>query len=228
MHSIFYPNDVDAGTKTFRQLQAEEDEEERFQADLKRAVRQSLGRFSTILVYISCLPDYVICMKNGLLYIPLLSISGHILLSDLVGIYLFRCLKLFSSPFFKKDSAYLFCDNLSDKTPRYEASDTRTFCLNPDVYQGGRNMTSYLRTPLEVNNNGVLSDVTMESHSSTGVAIFGTGLQNEVGEYNCFLNVIIQVTFNPLFITNCLISWVSMSIVSCLKVFCLLILFFWA
>ncbi|XP_010503407.1 PREDICTED: uncharacterized protein LOC104780601 isoform X2 [Camelina sativa] len=97
----------DAGTKTLRQLQAEDDEEERFQADLKRAVRQSL-----------------------------------------------------------------------------------------DVYQGGRNTTSYLRTPMEVNNDGVLSDVTMKSPSSTGVAIFGTGLQNEVGEYNCFLNVIIQSLWN--------------------------------
>lgn len=34
----------DAGTKTLRQLQAEEDDEERFQADLKKAVRQSLGK----------------------------------------------------------------------------------------------------------------------------------------------------------------------------------------
>ncbi|XP_024013421.1 uncharacterized protein LOC18021057 isoform X2 [Eutrema salsugineum] len=97
----------DAGTKTLRQLQAEEDEEERFQADLKKAVRQSL-----------------------------------------------------------------------------------------DAYQGGRYMTSGLRTSVEVNNDGLLSDVTKESQSSTGVAIFGTGLQNEVGEYNCFLNVIIQSLWN--------------------------------
>ncbi|VVB04491.1 unnamed protein product [Arabis nemorensis] len=97
----------EAETKTLRQLQAEEDEEERFQADLKKAVRQSL-----------------------------------------------------------------------------------------DVYQGRRYMPPYLRTPLEVNKDGVLSDVTEESLSSTGVAIFGTGLQNEVGEYNCFLNVIIQSLWN--------------------------------
>uniref|UniRef100_A0A1J3E553 Inactive ubiquitin carboxyl-terminal hydrolase 54 n=1 Tax=Noccaea caerulescens TaxID=107243 RepID=A0A1J3E553_NOCCA len=97
----------DAGTKTLRQLQAEEDEEERFQADLKKAVRQSL-----------------------------------------------------------------------------------------DAFQGGRNTMSGLRTSLEVNGDGVLSDVTKESQSSTGVAIFGTGLQNEVGEYNCFLNVIIQSLWN--------------------------------
>lgn len=48
LHSVSYPGDVDAGTKTLRQLQAEEDEEERFQADLKKAVRQSLGSFLTI------------------------------------------------------------------------------------------------------------------------------------------------------------------------------------
>lgn len=54
---------------------------------------------------------------------------------------------------------------------------------------------SGLRTSLEVNGDGVLSDVTKESQSSTGVAMLGTGLQNEVGEYNCFLNVIIQVAF---------------------------------
>lgn len=54
-------------------------------------------------------------------------------------------------------------------------------------------MTSCLRTPLEVNSHEI-SDSTKESPTSTEVGIFGTGLQNEVGEYNCFLNVIIQVT----------------------------------
>ncbi|CAH8351983.1 unnamed protein product [Eruca vesicaria subsp. sativa] len=96
----------DVGTKTLRQLQAEEDEEEKFQADLKKAVRQSL-----------------------------------------------------------------------------------------DVYQGGRNMKSCLRTPLKVNSHEI-SDPTKESPSSTEICIYGTGLQNEVGEYNCFLNVIIQSLWN--------------------------------
>ncbi|CAG7869833.1 unnamed protein product [Brassica rapa] len=96
----------DVGTKTLRQLQAEEDEEEKFQADLKKAVRQSL-----------------------------------------------------------------------------------------DTYQGGRNMTSCLRTSVEVNSHEI-SDSTKESPTSTEVGIFGTGLQNEVGEYNCFLNVIIQSLWN--------------------------------
>lgn len=41
-----YPVSGDNGAKTLRQLQAEEDDEERFQADLKKAVRQSLGKFS--------------------------------------------------------------------------------------------------------------------------------------------------------------------------------------
>lgn len=41
----------DNGTKTLRQLQAEEDDEERFQADLKQAVRQSLGKSLLLLLY---------------------------------------------------------------------------------------------------------------------------------------------------------------------------------
>lgn len=49
---IFHPGDEDVGTKTLRQLQAEEDEEEKFQADLKKAVRQSLGSFSTVPAYL--------------------------------------------------------------------------------------------------------------------------------------------------------------------------------
>ena len=43
----------DGGSKTLRQLQAEEDEEERFQADLKQAVRQSLGTDNLFLRQIS-------------------------------------------------------------------------------------------------------------------------------------------------------------------------------
>lgn len=31
-----------------------------------------------------------------------------------------------------------------------------------------------------------------------GVDVYGTGLKNEVGEYNCFLNVIIQVSSSVL------------------------------
>lgn len=74
-------------------------------------------------------------------------------------------------------------------------------------------MTSCLRTPLDVSSDGV-SDVTKESQSSTEVVIFGTGLQNEIGEYNCFLNVIIQVTF---ILINCLMSQLSLSSVYHIK-----------
>lgn len=35
---------ADSGTNELRQQRAEEDDEERFQADLKKAVRQSLGK----------------------------------------------------------------------------------------------------------------------------------------------------------------------------------------
>lgn len=41
----------ETGTKTLRQLQAEEDDEERFQADLLKAVRQSLGIFFLPYLY---------------------------------------------------------------------------------------------------------------------------------------------------------------------------------
>lgn len=52
------------------------------------------------------------------------------------------------------------------------------------------------RTPLisygEVDSNGLPSnELNVEN---VGADIFGTGLKNEVGEYNCFLNVIIQVS----------------------------------
>lgn len=53
-HIIF----VDKGGKTLRQLSAEEDDEERFQADLKKAVRESLGvsSLSLSLADVGCDP----------------------------------------------------------------------------------------------------------------------------------------------------------------------------
>ncbi|XWS60629.1 hypothetical protein CRYUN_Cryun07bG0051700 [Craigia yunnanensis] len=102
------PISGEGSTKTLRQLQAEEDDEERFQADLKKAVRQSLDTYQAQ-----------------------------------------QCLPL--------------------------ASSSRTA----------------QRVPLQVNNHGVSqNEVSSEGLNETDV--FGTGLQNEVGEYNCFLNVIIQ------------------------------------
>ncbi|KAL0421867.1 UNVERIFIED_CONTAM: hypothetical protein Slati_3209600 [Sesamum latifolium] len=93
--------------KTFRQLQAEEDDEERFQADLKKAVRQSLDTFHA--------------HRN----LPLTSSSA---------------------------------------LPHKELPETTDSC-------GSR--------------NECVTDV-------NGMDAYGTGLKNEVGEYNCFLNVIIQ------------------------------------
>ncbi|KAI8019795.1 hypothetical protein LOK49_LG04G01974 [Camellia lanceoleosa] len=101
----------DNGTKTLRQLRAEEDDEERFQADIKKAVRQSLDTFQA--------------HKK----VPLIS----------------------SSRMSQKISSDV--DNL-------------------DV---------------------ALNEVTLENVN--GADVYGTGLKNEVGEYNCFLNVIIQVGF---------------------------------
>ncbi|KAL0384988.1 UNVERIFIED_CONTAM: hypothetical protein Sradi_2893100 [Sesamum radiatum] len=99
--------DGDNAGKTFRQLQAEEDDEERFQADLKKAVRQSLDTFHA--------------HRN----LPLTSSSA---------------------------------------LPHKELPETTDSC-------GSR--------------NECVTDV-------NGMDAYGTGLKNEVGEYNCFLNVIIQ------------------------------------
>ncbi|XP_047332933.1 uncharacterized protein LOC124936475 isoform X2 [Impatiens glandulifera] len=90
------PSMGDNARKTLRELKAEEDDEERFQADLKRAVRQSL------------------------------------------------------------DSSRMFQDTLSSKV---EVTD-----------DSSKNATT----------------------GDGEIDVFGTGLKNEVGEYNCFLNVIIQ------------------------------------
>ncbi|XP_039062565.1 uncharacterized protein LOC120207108 isoform X3 [Hibiscus syriacus] len=98
----------ESGTKTLRQLQAEEDDEERFQADLKKAVRQSLDTYQARQRF------------------PL-------------------------------------------------SSSSRTV----------------QRVPLEVKHQGV-SAYEVSSEGSNETDVFGTGLLNEVGEYNCFLNVIIQ------------------------------------
>ncbi|XP_074316976.1 uncharacterized protein LOC141653194 [Silene latifolia] len=97
----------DGGSKTLRQLQVEEDEEERFQADLKKAVMQSLD-------------SYQAHQK-----MPLISNSGS----------------------------------------RKRSQDIDTSGIKAD---------------------GVTCDNVSE------MDLVGPGLQNEVGEYNCFLNVIIQ------------------------------------
>ncbi|KAI3464006.1 hypothetical protein Pfo_020669 [Paulownia fortunei] len=99
--------DGDNGGKTLRQLQAEEDDEERFQADLKKAVRQSLDAF------------------HAHRKLPLISNSA---------------------------------------IPHKELPETSDSCVSCE--------------------EGV-TDV-------NGTDAYGTGLKNEVGEYNCFLNVIIQ------------------------------------
>ncbi|KAF6159898.1 hypothetical protein GIB67_032982 [Kingdonia uniflora] len=96
------------GTKTLRQLHSEEDDEERFQADLKTAVLQSLDTFQT---------------RQSLALVPVTRVSSEV------------------SP---------------------KADDL-----------------------------GILSDEVMVN-SVNGEDMLGKGLKNEVGEYNCFLNVIIQ------------------------------------
>lgn len=98
----------DNGAKTLRQMHVDADDEERFQADLKRAMRQSLDTF-----------------------------QAH------------------------------------QKIPPVS------------------NLKSPQRTSGEVDNSGAVpSDV--QASNMNRVDVLGTGLKNEVGEYNCFLNVIIQ------------------------------------
>ncbi|XP_047966765.1 uncharacterized protein LOC125211110 isoform X1 [Salvia hispanica] len=99
--------DGDKGGKTLRQLSAEEDDEERFQADLKKAVRESLDTLHAPKK-LPAKPSLALPHKE----IP-------------------------------------------------ETGDSRVLC--------GEGAT-------DVN----------------GMDTYGTGLKNEVGEYNCFLNVIIQ------------------------------------
>ncbi|XP_027125792.1 uncharacterized protein [Coffea arabica] len=98
----------DDGTKTLRQLQAEEDDEERFQADLKKAVRQSLDSF------------------HAHQKLPLAA-------------------KLGMPP--------------------------KTFPAATD---------------------SVISADEIMTENLDQMDVYGTGLKNEIGEYNCFLNVIIQ------------------------------------
>ncbi|KAF3655732.1 putative LOB domain-containing protein 27-like [Capsicum annuum] len=94
----------EGGTKTLRQLHVEEDDEERFQADLKRAVRQSLDAFHAHQKF------------------PLMASAGA------------------------------------------QRMISETGDLGNEISFG----------------------------SVKEMDVYGTGLKNEVGEYNCFLNVIIQ------------------------------------
>ena len=88
----------------------------------------------------------------------------------------------------------LFCLN----TQKSLKLHFHAFVLISDTYQAHqRNPTnSGLRIPqkipLEVSNSGV-SPNEVANENVDGADIFGTGLQNDIGEYNCFLNVIIQV-----------------------------------
>ncbi|XP_031105808.1 uncharacterized protein LOC116010511 [Ipomoea triloba] len=96
----------ESGPKTLRQLHVEDDDEERFQADLKKAVRQSLDTF------------------HAHQKLPLIPRSGTAQISEMANLGV-------------------------------SCEDVATGIVN-------------------------------------GIEVYGTGLKNEVGEYNCFLNVIIQ------------------------------------
>nr|XP_023905859.1 uncharacterized protein LOC112017633 isoform X2 [Quercus suber] len=101
---------LENGTKTLRQLHVEDEEEERFQADLQKAVLQSLDTYHA---------------------------QAH-------------------------------------KKPPLVSSLRTQQRISPEADKLGVSP-----------NEGTVENV-------NGADVFGTGLQNEVGEYNCFLNVIIQ------------------------------------
>ncbi|KAM7479967.1 hypothetical protein LguiA_028180 [Lonicera macranthoides] len=102
----------DNGAKTLRQLHSEEDDEERFQADLKKAVRQSLDTF-----------------------------HSHKKLPPI--------------------SSLMMPQEMFEKGDEFVVSS----------------------------NEAIIENV-------NEVDVYGTGLKNEIGEYNCFLNVIIQSLWN--------------------------------
>ncbi|CAA2997770.1 Inactive ubiquitin carboxyl-terminal hydrolase 54 [Olea europaea subsp. europaea] len=102
------PEESDTGTKTLRHPQAEDDDEERFQADLKKAVRQSLD-----------------------------TLHAH------------------------------------RKLPLTSGSSIPQNMLPEISYSG-------------------VSSIEVPSDGINWTDGYGTGLKNEIGEYNCFLNVIIQ------------------------------------
>lgn len=52
----------------------------------------------------------------------------------------------------------------------------------------------------------VVSSIEVPSDGVNGTDGYGTGLKNEVGEYNCFLNVIIQVGIGEHFTVCCFTS----------------------
>jgi hypothetical protein len=56
-------------------------------------------------------------------------------------------------------------------------------------------LVSTVRTQQKISSEADKFDVSPNGGTMdnvNGANVFGTGLQNEVGEYNCFLNVIIQ------------------------------------
>lgn len=73
-----------------------------------------------------------------------------------------------------------------------------SFNVFSDTFQEQQKLPliSSSRIPLisygKVDSNGVPSNE-LNVENVQGADMFGTGLKNEVGEYNCFLNVIIQV-----------------------------------
>lgn len=83
-------------------------------------------------------------------------------------------------------------------------------CCFADTFEAHKRLptVSSLKTLQKVsgevdNVGGVPNDVQVDNVGEGDV--FGTGLKNEVGEYNCFLNVIIQVRLYDELVVKCMI-----------------------
>jgi len=65
---------ADSGTKTLRQLHVEDDGEERFQADLQKAVRQSLGMHIYLSFPVTDSPKVLISLGGSVYCLPLVKV----------------------------------------------------------------------------------------------------------------------------------------------------------
>ncbi|XP_022929671.1 uncharacterized protein LOC111436182 [Cucurbita moschata] len=101
------------------------------------------------------------------------------------------------NPLLEDNSTKTSRQHVEDEEERFQADLKKAVRQSLDAFQEQQKLPLIMssRTPLishgEVDSNGLPSNErNVENVQAAGM--FGTGLKNEVGEYNCFLNVIIQ------------------------------------
>ncbi|GER27122.1 ubiquitin carboxyl-terminal hydrolase-related protein [Striga asiatica] len=158
-----------SGGKTFRQLQAEEDDEERFQADLQKAVLQSLVEFlsSSAVILLASAHE----VKNDAPY----RVSAFVPINSYTPYFFLGLVIVLTAA-----SVLLNC--------LYETTECDTFHSRGKLPVVSNSAVSQKELP-ETSDPCASRD---EGVTDNGVDDYGAGLKNEVGEYNCFLNVIIQ------------------------------------